>query len=161
MICWPHLFKEKGSGLSSSGDGGQGAVVYTLAQHQALVRQGRVSEGQAADTHTSWIQLHGTGVHPALTALGGNLLCKGERQEGQGGARAKHEDQLRDCCWQGSLHVRVLGKGCKLLRSIVVPGSGFLDKIVLLVAVLGDLSDHGVGVAHKAAAVLRKTGQNR
>ena len=42
----------------------KGAVVYTLAQHQALVRQGRVSEGQAADTHTSWIQLHGTGVRP-------------------------------------------------------------------------------------------------
>ena len=54
----------------------KGAAVYTLAQRQALVRQGRVSEGQAADTHTSWIQLHGTGVCPALTALGGNFVCK-------------------------------------------------------------------------------------
>ena len=64
----------------------KGVVVYTLAQHQGLVRQRRVSEGQAADTHTSWIQLHGTGVRPASTALGGNLLCKSENQEGQGGA---------------------------------------------------------------------------
>ena len=61
----------------------KGAVVYTLAQHQALVRQGRVSEGQAADTHTSWIQLHGTGVRPALTALGGNFVCKSEIKRGK------------------------------------------------------------------------------
>ena len=33
----------------------------------------------------------------------------------------------------------------------------FLIKIVLLVEVPGDLSDHGVGVAHKAAAVLQTT----
>ena len=42
----------------------KGGVVYTLDPHHALVRQGRVSEGQAADTHTSWIQLHGTVVRP-------------------------------------------------------------------------------------------------
>ena len=54
-----------------------------LAQHQALVRQGRVSEGQAADTHTSWIQRHGTGVRPALTALGGNFLCRSEIKRGK------------------------------------------------------------------------------
>ena len=61
----------------------KGVVVYTLAQHRALVRQGRVSEGQAADTHTSWIQLHGTSVRPALTALGGNLLCNIEIKRGK------------------------------------------------------------------------------
>ena len=33
-------------------------------------------------------------------------------------------------------------------------------KIVLSVEVPGDLSDHGVGVAHKAAAVLQKKGKN-
>ena len=58
-------------------------LLYTLAPHQALVRQGRVSEGQVADTHTSWIQLHGTGVRPALMALGGNLLCTSEIQRGK------------------------------------------------------------------------------
>ena len=61
----------------------KGVVVYTLAQHQALVRQGRVSEGQVADTHTLWIQLHGTGVRPVFTALGGNLLCKSEDKRGK------------------------------------------------------------------------------
>ena len=60
----------------------KGVVVYTLAPHQALVRQGRVSEGQAADTHTSWIQLHGTGVRPALTALRGNFVCKSDIKRG-------------------------------------------------------------------------------
>ena len=61
----------------------KGVVVYTLAPHQAIVRQGRASEGQAADTHTSWIQFHGTGVRPASTALGGNLLCKSEYKRGK------------------------------------------------------------------------------
>ena len=31
----------------------KGDAVYTLAQHQSLVRQGMFSEAQAADTHTS------------------------------------------------------------------------------------------------------------
>ncbi len=46
---------------------------------------GRVglAKGQAADTHTSWIQLHGTGVRPALTALGGNFVCKSEIKRGK------------------------------------------------------------------------------
>ena len=105
----------------------KGAVVYTLAQHQALVRQGRVSEGQAADTHTSWIQLHGTGVHPVLTALGGNLLCKSEDKRGKAAPEQTNEDQLRDCCWQGSLHLKVLEKGCHLFRSTAVPWSEAVD----------------------------------
>ena len=61
----------------------KGAVVYTLAQHQTLVKQGRVSEGQAADTRASWIQLHGTIVRPALTALRGNFVCKREIKRGK------------------------------------------------------------------------------
>ena len=61
----------------------KGAVVYTVAPHQALVRQNRASEGQAADTHTSWIQFHRKGVRPALTALGGNFLCKSEDKRGK------------------------------------------------------------------------------
>ena len=61
----------------------KGAVVYNLAPHLALVGQGRVSEGQAADTHTSWLQLHGTGVRPVLTALRGNLLYNSEDKRGK------------------------------------------------------------------------------
>ena len=61
----------------------EGVVVSTLAQHQALDRQGRVSEGKAADTHTSCIQLHGTGARPAVNALGGNLLCTSEINRGK------------------------------------------------------------------------------
>ena len=70
-------------------------MVYTPAPHQALVRQGRVSEGQAADTHTSWIQIHGTGVRPALTALGGNFLRKSEIMRGKAAPEQdKRSDQL-------------------------------------------------------------------
>ena len=42
-------------------------------------------------------------------------------------------------------------------------GQKWLNKFVFLVEVPGDLSDHGVGVAHKAEAVLqqpKKTGKN-
>ena len=39
------------------------------------------------------------------------------------------------------------------------PGQRFLIKLVLLVEVPGDLSDRGVGVAHKAEAVLQNTGR--
>ena len=43
---------------------------------------------------------------------------------------------------------------------LLYPGQRLLFKIVLLVEVPGDLSDHGVGVAHKAAAVLQKKKDN-
>ena len=84
-------------------------------------------------------------------------------QEGQGGAGARHEDQLRDCCWQGGLHLRVLEKVCHFFAPLLYLGHKRLTKFVLLVEVPGDLSDHGVGVAHKAEAVLqqlKKTGNN-
>ena len=69
----------------------KGAVVYPLAPHQALVKQGRASEGQAADTHTSWIQLHGTNVRPVLTALGGNLVCKSKDKKGKAALEQKQK----------------------------------------------------------------------
>jgi hypothetical protein len=52
MIVWPHLFNEKGAAAHQAlVMAAKGVAVYTLAPHQALVRQGRASEGQAADTH--------------------------------------------------------------------------------------------------------------
>jgi hypothetical protein len=44
-----------------------------------------------------------------------------------------------------------------MLVGVPATTTSFLIKIVLLVEVPGDLSDHGVGVAHKAAAVLQTT----
>ena len=76
---WPRLFKEKGRGASSSGDGGQGSG----GVHPGSASSSGQGEGQAVDTHTSWIQFHGTGVRPALTALGGNYLCKSEDKKGK------------------------------------------------------------------------------
>jgi hypothetical protein len=150
------LFKEKRAaahqGLVMAA---KGVVVYTLAQHKALVRQGRVSEGQAADTHTSWIQLHGTGVRPALAALGANLLCKSEIKRG----KAAPEQDMKTNFETAGKGVYTSGRWGKSLNysvPLLYPGQRLLFKIVLLVEVPGDLSDHGVGVAHKAAAVLQK-----
>jgi hypothetical protein len=62
-LCLPHLLKEKGNGASSSGDRGQGGCGVHPGSSSSTGER-RVSEGQAADTHTSWIQLHGTDVRP-------------------------------------------------------------------------------------------------
>ena len=79
---WPHLLKEKGSGASSSGDHNQGGCGVHLGSSSST-DQGRVSESQAADTHTSCVQFHWAGVHAALTALGGNCLCNSEDKRGK------------------------------------------------------------------------------
>ena len=58
----------------------------------------------------------------SVDGLGRELIVQERRQEGQGGAGAANKYQLRDFCWQGSLHVRAFGKLFELLRSTVVPG---------------------------------------
>ena len=87
MICGRTCSRKRAVAHQALVMAAKGVVVYTLAQHQAKVRQGRVSEAQAADTHTSWIQLHGAIVRPVWMALG--WICVQERrQEGQCGAGA-------------------------------------------------------------------------
>ena len=53
------------------------------------------------------------------------------------------------------------GKSLSYSVPLLYPGWRFLFKLVLLVEVPGDLSDHGVGVAHKAEAVLQNKGNNK
>ena len=55
------------------------------------------------------------------------LIVQKANTRGARRRRSKNEYQLRDCCWQGSLRVKALWKGCKLLRSTAVPGSAVLD----------------------------------
>ena len=155
MFCLPHLLQAKGSGASSSGDHSQGGCGVHLGSSSST-DQGRVSEGQAADTHTSWIQFHGTGVHAALTALGGNLLCKSEDKRGKAAPEQQIKTNFETSVGRGVYTSGRWGKSLNYSVPLLYPGQRFLFKIVLLVEVPGDLSDHGVGVAHKAAAVLQK-----
>ena len=57
---------------------------------------------------------------------------------------------------EGVYPSRRWGKAVSYSVPLLYPGQRFLFEIVLLVEVPRDLSDHGVGVAHKAAAVLQK-----
>ena len=110
----------------------KGVVVYTLALHQALVSQGRAREGQAADTHTSWIQFHGTGVRPALTALGGNLLCRSEDNKGKAAPEQNMKTNFETVVGRGVYTRGFLEKACNLLRSIAVPRSEVADSVCLV-----------------------------
>ena len=53
------------------------------------------------------------------------------------------------------------GKVVSYSAPLLYPGQRFLIKVVLLVEIPGDLSDHGIGVAHKVAAVLQKKGKDK
>jgi len=150
------LFKDKGSGASSSGDHSQGGCGVHPGS-SSTADQGRASEGQAADTHTSWIQFHGTGVHAALTALGGNFLCKSEDKRGKAAPEQQIKTNFETSAGRGVYTSGRWGKSLSYSVPLLYPGQSFLFKIVLLVEVPGDLSDHGVGVAHQAAAALQNT----
>ena len=117
--------KDKGSGASSSGHHGQRGCGVHLGSSSST-DQGRVSEGQAADTHTSWIQFHGTGVHAALTALGGNLLCKSENKRGKAAPEQQINTNIETSVGRGVYTSGRWGEVFELLRSTVVPGSEVL-----------------------------------
>ena len=95
-------------------------------------------------------------MHAALTALGGNLLCNSEDKR----VNVAPEQQIKTNCetsvGRGGYTSGRWGKSLSYSVPLMYPGQKLLFKIVLLVEVPGDLSDHGVGVAHKAAAVLQK-----
>ena len=129
--------------------------MYTLAQHQALVRRGAVSEGHAANTNTSRIQLHGASVRPTLTALGGILLCKSEINRGKAAPEQVMKTNFETAAGKG------IYKAVTYSAPLLYPGQKWLIKFVLLVEVPGDISDHGVGVAHKAEAVLQQPKKTR
>ena len=159
-VFWPRLLKEKGRGASSSGDGGQGSG----GVHPGSASSSGQGEGQAADTHTSWIQFHGTGVHPALTALGGNYLCKSEDKKGKAAQEPTMKSNFETVVGRGVYTSGSWRKAVTYSAPLLYPGQRHLIKFVLLVEVPGDLSDHGVGVAHKAQAIYQeppKTGKKK
>ena len=162
--CWPHLFKDKGkdkgSGAPSSASGCQGSlgVHPGSSSSSGLVV---VSEGQAADTHTSWIQFHGIGARPALTALGGNLLARSEDKKGKAAQDQHMQSNFETACGRRVYTSGSWSKAVTYSVPLLYPDQKHLIKFLLLVEVPGDLSDHGVGVARTAQAVLQKTGKNK
>ena len=78
---WPHLLKEKGNGASSSGDHGQGGCGVHLGSSSST-DQGRVGEGQAADTHTSQIQFPWDKRARNVDGLGTELLVQRAKTRG-------------------------------------------------------------------------------
>ena len=95
-------------------------------------------------------------MHPALTALRGNLLCKSEDKRGQAAPEQKMQINFETVAGRGVYTSGRWGKVVSYSLPLLYPGQQFLIKIVLLVEVPGDLSDHGMRVAHKVAAVLPK-----
>ena len=99
-----------------------------------------------------------------MTALGGNYLCKSEEKKGKAAQAPTMKSNFsthvgRGICTSGSWR-----KAATYSAPLLRPGQRHLIKFVLLVEVPGDLSDHGVGVAHKAQAIYQeppKTGQKK
>jgi hypothetical protein len=83
-------------------------------------------------------------------------LCKSEDKRGTAAPEQRMKTKFETAAGKGVYTSRRLGKYLNYSVPLLYPGQRFLFKIVLLVEVPGDLSDHGVGVAHKAAAVLQK-----
>ena len=120
---WLHLFKGKGRGASSSGDGGQGSG----GVHPGSASSSGQGEGQAVDTRTSWIQFHGSGVHPTLTILGGKYLCKSEDKKGKAAEEPTMKSNFEAAAGSGVYTSRSWRQAFCLLRSTAVPGSEALD----------------------------------
>ena len=91
-----------------------------------------------------------------MTALGGNLLCEREDKRGKAAPGQQIKTNFETSAGRGVYTSGRWGKSVSYSVPLMYPGQKFLFKVVLLVEVPGDLSDHGVGVAHKAAAVLQK-----
>ena len=96
-------------------------------------------------------------MHAALTALGGNFLCKSEDKRGKAAPEQQIKTNFETSVGRGVYTSGRWGKSLSYSVPLLFPGQALLFKIVLLAEVPRDLSDHGVGVAHKAAAVLQKT----
>ena len=98
-----------------------------------------------------------------LTALGMNLLCKSEYKRGKAAPEPKTNTNFDTVAGRGVYTSGYWRKAVTYSAPLLYPGHKRFINFVLLVEGPGDLSDYGVGVAHKAEAVLqqpKKTGKN-
>ena len=85
----------------------------------------------------------------------GNFLCTSEDKRGKAAPDQHVKTNFETVVGRGVYTSGRWGKSLNYSAPLLYPGQRFLFKIVLLVEVPGDLRDHGVGVAHKVAAVLQ------
>ena len=80
-------------------------------------------------------------------------MFKSEDKRGKAAPEQQMNTNFETAAGRGVYTSRRWGKSLKYSIPLLYPGQHFLIKILLLVEVPSDLSDHGVGVARKAAAV--------
>ena len=87
-------------------------------------------------------------------------MCKSEDKKGKAAQEQRMKSNFNTAAGKGVYATRI---GRKALSYSVPLRSGqkHLIKFVLLVEIPGDLSDHGVGVAHKGAGNLPRTAADR
>jgi hypothetical protein len=96
--------------------------------------------------------------------LGGNYLCKSEDKKGKAAQEPTMQSNFESAVGRGVYASGSWRKTVSYSAPLLYPGQRHLIKFVLLVEVPGDLSDQGVGVAHKARAVYQeppKTGKKK
>ena len=94
----------------------------------------------------------------SVDGLGRNLLCKSEDEMGKAAPEQQMNTNFETAAGKGVYTSRRWGKALSYSAPLLYPGQPLLINIVLLVEVPGDLSDHGVGVAHKVEPVLQEKG---
>ena len=87
-------------------------------------------------------------------------MCKSEYKRGKA-AEQHMETDFETVVGRGVYTRGSWRKAVTYSDPLLYPGQKLLIKFVFLVEVPGDLSDHGVGVAHKAEAVLQQLKKTR
>ena len=87
-------------------------------------------------------------------------MCKSEDKRGKAAPEQQIKTNFETSSGRGVYTSGRWGKSLSYSVPLLYPGQRLLFNTVLLVEVPGDLSDHGVGVAHEAAAVLQKKKRN-
>ena len=83
-------------------------------------------------------------------------MCKSEDKRGKAAPEQQIKTNFETSAGRGVYTSGRWGKSLNYSVPLMYPGQKLLFKIVLLVEVPRDLSDHGVGVAHKAVVVLHQ-----
>ena len=96
-------------------------------------------------------------MHPALTALGGNFLARSESKKGKAAQENQIKSNFETACGRGVYTSGCWSKAVGYSAPLLYSDQNHLIKFLLLVEVPGDLSEHGVGITHRARAVCQTT----
>ena len=88
-------------------------------------------------------------------------MCKSEDKKGKAAQEPTMKSNFETVVGRGIYTSGYWRKAVTYSAPLLYPGQRHLIKFVLLVEVPGDLSDHGVGVAHKAQAIYKEPPKTR